>query len=37
MICSPKEALIYSIASFPRRREPSQFKALDPRFRGDDE
>ena len=32
-----KEALIYSVLSFPRRREPSQIKQLDPRLRGDDE
>ncbi len=35
--CFSKEAQIYSVLSFPRRREPSQIKALDPRLRGDDE
>jgi len=31
-----KETLNKSILSFPRRREPSQIKELDPRLRGDD-
>ena len=31
-----KEVLIYSISSFPCRREPRSIKALDPRLRGDD-
>ena len=32
-----REALIYSVLSFPRRRELSHIMALDPRFCGDDE
>ena len=32
-----KETRIYSVSSFPRKREPSKIKALDSRFRGDDE
>ena len=32
-----RETRIYSVLSFPRRREPSQIKQLDPRLRGDDE
>jgi hypothetical protein len=32
-----QETLIYSVLSFPRRREPSKIKTLDPRFCGDDE
>ncbi len=32
-----REALIKSCLSFPRRREPSQLKQLDPRLRGDDD
>ena len=32
-----RETWIYSVLSFPRRREPSQVKQLDPRLRGDDE
>ncbi len=32
-----KETRIYSVLSFPRRRESSQIKRLDPRLRGDDE
>ncbi len=34
---SVREALIYSISSFPRRREPRKIKSLDPRLRGDDD
>ncbi len=34
---TPKETLIYSDSSFPRRREPSKINKLDPRLRGDDE
>jgi hypothetical protein len=36
-IARAKEMLIYSFLSFPRRRESSQVKELDPRLRGDDE
>ena len=31
------ETRIYSVLSFPRRRESSQIKRLGPRLRGDDE
>ena len=31
-----KEGLIKSYSSFPRKREPSKLKALDSRFRGND-
>jgi len=34
---SAKETQIYSVLSFPRKREPSQIKHLDSRFRGNDE
>jgi len=32
-----KEMQIYSVLSFPRKREPCQIKRLDSRFRGNDE
>jgi len=36
MVCA-KETQIYSALSFPRKRETSQIKHLDSRFRGNDE
>jgi hypothetical protein len=32
-----KEAQIYSVLSFPQKREPSKISKLDSCFRGDDE